>query len=372
MVTVPPTPLFTTVIVVFAVVFGILWTAVNFYHLYPYVQYFLVARLFGADSDPYTRLPEGHEFVSPPTFDVLLPAYEEGNVIHQAISSIRSADYPQHRIRINVLVEPEDADTRDALATLAEEYRFDEVPIPSEYEEVVVPEKYPGMPNKPRALNFGFDSTDGDIVGVIDAEDIVDPDLFSTVAYALVDQGNDYVQGKLDMVNEYDGWKNLVFRAEYAFWFRLLVPSFHFVGYPVPLGGTTNFFRRETLERASDLRLEQYGTPWSDRQQAWLSRNGFPGSVPWDPRNVTEDFELGILLWKEGFDMTLIDVVTRKSHRSPRTRGSGNGHAGRRGSSTRSSSISNIPRQVSAGGFTASSSRSSLISPRSTSSGSSS
>ncbi|WP_435119145.1 glycosyltransferase [Halolamina sp. C58] len=303
---------FELVLITIAVAFGTIWTAVNFYHLYPYLQYFVVAKLFGSDPDVYTRLPEDTDRTDLPSIDVLVPAYEEGNVIDQAIGSIRRANYPTELLRIHVLVEPDDEDTRAALASLADEYQFQEVAIPARYEEIVVPEMYPGMPNKPRALNYGFDVSDGDVVGVIDAEDVVDPDLFLTVANALSTEGYDYLQGKLDMVNEGDGWKNLLFRAEYAFWFRLLVPSFFYVGYPVPLGGTTNFFKRETLERASEIRVEEYGSPWTEEQQAWFAEHGLSGSVPWDPRNVTEDFELGILLWKEGFEMALIDSVTRE------------------------------------------------------------
>lgn len=300
------------VLIAIALIFGVIWTAVNFYHLYPYLQYFVIARILGEPDDVYTRPPDRMDTADLPTIDVLLPAYREGSVIHQAIGSIREADYPQELLTINVLVEPDDDDTRGALKRLADEYEFREVAIPEGYEEVVVPETYPGLPNKPRALNYGFDVCDGDLVGVIDAEDIVDPALFRKAAYALDTEGYDFLQGKLDMVNEDDGWKNLLFRSEYAFWFRLLLPSFHYVDYPVPLGGTTNFFRRETLVAISDRRLEEYGSPWSEAQEEWLANAGLEGSVPWDPRNVTEDFELGLFLWKEGFEMTLIDSVTQE------------------------------------------------------------
>lgn len=302
-------------IIALAVVFGGIWTAINFYHLYPFVQYFLVAKLADSTVDVYsrpTRAIDELDEADLPTIDVLLPAYEEGDVIHQAIGSIREANFPQHLINVNILVEPDDSGTRAALQELTDQYEFREITIPTDYEEIVVPDQYPGTPNKPRALNYGFDVTDGDIVGVIDAEDIIDPDLFAKVSHALVTEGYDYLQGKLDMVNEGDGWKNTVFRGEYAYWFRLLVPSFHYVGYPVPLGGTTNFFHRHVLEEVSQTRYEQYGSPWSEEQERWFDDNGLPGSIPWDPRNVTEDFELGILLWKEGYDMGLIDSVTRE------------------------------------------------------------
>jgi len=174
----------------------------------------------------------------------------------------------------------------------------------------VVPEAYPGSPNKPRALNYGFESTTGDIVGIIDAEDIIDPDLFDHVYGGLVREDCDYVQGILDMVNEGDGWKNTMFRAEYAWWFRWLLPAFHYTGYPVPLGGTTNFARRSVLADISTRRRDEYGDPWNDTQWNWIEEHQLDGYIPWDPRNVTEDFELGLFLWKEGYELGLIDSVT--------------------------------------------------------------
>lgn len=168
----------------------------------------------------------------------------EGDVVHRSIVSVREADYPQEHINVNVLVEPGDEDTRARLDALDGQYEFREITIPTDYEEIVVPDQYPGLPNKPRALNYGFDVTDAELVGVVDAEDTIDPRTFRSAANALVAESADYAQWILDMVNCQDGWKNTLFRAEYAFWYRLLVPSFFHVGYPVPLGGTTNFFHR--------------------------------------------------------------------------------------------------------------------------------
>jgi cellulose synthase/poly-beta-1,6-N-acetylglucosamine synthase-like glycosyltransferase len=238
-----------------------------------------------------------------PTIDVLVPAYREGNVVDHAVASLRRTAYPQDRLRVTVLVEPGDDEMRGALDELAAWYDSD---------AVVVPEDYPGTPNKPRALNYGFEVTDGDVVGVVDAEDVVDPDLFGHVVAGLVGEGRDYVQGRLDMVNESDGWRNLLFRGEYGFWFEYLLPAYYYAGYPIPLGGTTNFFRRATLEAASEIRLERYGTPWPDGSEEWFRSHGLAGTAPWDPRNVTEDFELGLLLWSASFDVGYLSVSTRE------------------------------------------------------------
>lgn len=107
-----------------AVVFGTIWTVVIFYHLYPFVQFLLDRRLDGS-VDVYAG-SEPNDPTEQPVIDVLLPAYQEGDVIHQAIGSIRRAEYPQRSININVLVEPDDEDTRAALVDLEDRYDFQE------------------------------------------------------------------------------------------------------------------------------------------------------------------------------------------------------------------------------------------------------
>jgi cellulose synthase/poly-beta-1,6-N-acetylglucosamine synthase-like glycosyltransferase len=246
-----------------------------------------------------------------PTIDVLLPAYEEGPVISEAITSIRTADYPQQLISVVVLVEPDDDDTHQELDRLARRSPFADIDTPGGlFTRLTVPASYPGEPNKPRALNFGFQESYSDIVGILDAEDVADRKLFQLVAGGIEGLGYDYVQGRLDMANEDDGWLNTLFRGEYGYWYRLHIPAYYHAGYPIPLGGTTNFYRRSVLEEISTIRKERFGARWSPDEDIWLSAGGQTGPIPWDPLNVTEDFELGLLLWLEDYDLGLLDVDT--------------------------------------------------------------
>lgn len=291
---------------------GSLWVFVSFYNLVPLVNFFLQRQFGSGSTSIYLDLAESREDTLDtfPTIDVLLPAYQEGSVIEQSIQSIRAADYPQEKVTVNILLEPGDTDTRTSLEALRDQYTFT---------ETIVPENYPGNPNKPRALNYGFERTDGDIVGIIDAEDIVSPDLFQQVSTAIMATDADYVQGILDMINEGDGWRNLVFRGEYSYRYRVQLPAYYHANYPIALGGTTNFFDREVLNKISQIRTSRYPSPWTQAEQVWLLVQGFRGMRPWDPDNVTEDFELGLLLWDSDFKCQLLNVVTHEE--SPLTLG---------------------------------------------------
>ena len=280
-----------------AVGFGLLWTVLNCYQYVPIVQTAAGAaidRLFGHE-EHHVCLDDADL----PRVDVILPAYQEGVVIEQSIRSIRNAAYPQERLHLAVVVEPDDEDTRAVLRQL-DRYRFT---------ELVVPERYPGEPNKPRALNYAFEHTTGEVVAVIDAEDIVYPNLFREAAEELA-SGRDFVQARLDMVNEDDGWLNTLFRAEYGFWYELVLPAFEAVGYPLPLAGTSCLFKRSLLVVANVERGERYGDSPPRDGRLWTGTHRLFGWTPWDPRNVTEDFELGLFLWERGFDVGYLESTT--------------------------------------------------------------
>lgn len=294
-----------------AIFYGMIWLTMNFYNNYPLLKLYLDTRF--NNKTVYTRAEDqvpGGEY---PTIDVFLPAYKESRVLRHSIKSVRRANYPQDKISLLVLTEPDDAQTEAVLDEIREELAFDEVDFSGGYfTELTVPAEYPGNGNKPRALNFAFQESYGDIVGVIDAEDIVDPNLFLKVVGAIDREGYDYAQGILDMRNEGDGWLNTLFRGEYGWWYQLVLPAIYNAGYPVPLGGTTNFYDRDVLSEISDIREERFGARWTPEEDLWLSNVPDTGPIPWDPVNVTEDFELGMLFWLENYDLALIDSITRE------------------------------------------------------------
>lgn len=282
--------------------YGAFWTALNAYNAYPLARSYVSSHFEEGgepeeDADPVWR-----------DVDVFIPAYDEADVIEYPLRSMEAADYPEDRLSTYVVVEEDDTAMQEGLSLLEEEHNFD---------TIRVPEDYPGEPNKPRALNYAFEQTDGEVIGVFDAEDVVAEEVFREAVTELEEA--DYAQGRLDMANEEDGWLNTMFRGEYGHWFNRQLPAFHAAGYPVPLGGTTCFFDRETLQEASDTRRERYRDVFGPDDRMDLSELGLDGDAPWDPHNVTEDFELGMLLWAEGYDMAYLDSVTREE--SPRSVG---------------------------------------------------
>lgn len=105
--------------------------------------------------------------------DVFIPAYEEADVIEQAIRSTVNSAYPNELLQVTVLTEHDDDATNKVVSELLTTYDF---------VHRIVPSEYPGTPNKPRALNYGFEFSDAAVVGVVDAEDVVDDGLIRAAA----------------------------------------------------------------------------------------------------------------------------------------------------------------------------------------------
>ncbi|WP_199178642.1 glycosyltransferase family 2 protein [Acidimangrovimonas sediminis] len=208
-----------------------------------------------------------------PCVSVLVPLFDEPDIAPHLIRRLGQVDYPRELLDIILVVEEEDTATRIALAG----HR-----LPRWMRVAVAPEGT--LKTKPRALNFALDLCRGSIVGVWDAEDAPDRDQIQKVVRQFHDRGSEVacLQGRLDYYNPRTNWMSRCFTVEYAVWFRLVLPGLQRLGLPIPLGGTTLFFRRPALEALGG----------------------------WDAHNVTEDADLGIRLARHGYRTEVIDTET--------------------------------------------------------------
>ncbi len=211
----------------------------------------------------------------PPVVSIMVALYREANIAPRLIRRLSRLDYPRDLLDVLLVVEEADRVTRAALA------RAD---LPAWMRVVVVP----GGPlrTKPRALNFALDLCRGTIIGVYDAEDAPAPDQIRRVVDRFHQRSGDVacLQGVLDFYNPTTNWLARCFTMEYAAWFRVILPGLDRLGLPVPLGGTTLFFRRSVLEALGG----------------------------WDAHNVTEDADLGMRLARHGYRTEVIDTVTEE------------------------------------------------------------
>jgi len=179
------------------------------------------------------------------------------------------------KLDVCLVLEADDVTTQAAIA---------QAELPSWMRAIRVP--LGTLQTKPRALNYALSFAKGSIIGVYDAEDAPAPDQINIVVnrFAQRDHKVACLQGRLDFYNAHSNWLARCFTVEYATWFRIMLPGLERLGLAIPLGGTTLFFRRETLEELGG----------------------------WDAHNVTEDADLGIRLTRHGYRTEIIDSVTQE------------------------------------------------------------
>lgn len=210
-----------------------------------------------------------------PVYTVLVPAYREPEVMGRLVAQLRQLSYPRDRLDIKLLLEADDGVTLAAArAAIGADTRGIEV--------VAVPASHPRT--KPKALNYGLTLARGQLLTIYDAEDRPDPLQLRRAAVALGRLPNNVVclQAKLLFFNPQQNLITRWFAIEYRMWFTQMLPGLVEVDAPVPLGGTSNHFRRQVLVDIG----------------------------AWDPFNVTEDADLGVRLHRLGYRTAVLDSIT--------------------------------------------------------------
>ncbi|OUS08630.1 hypothetical protein A9Q96_04130 [Rhodobacterales bacterium 52_120_T64] len=208
-----------------------------------------------------------------PKVTILVPLFNEEAILPRLISRLENLEYPRELLEIKLLLEEVDTLTAKALSSLS---------IPEFMDCITVPKDW--LQTKPKAMNYALPYCTGDIIGIYDAEDRPDPDQIRKVVnqFHAAPANVACVQGYLDFYNSRSNWLSRCFTIEYATWFRVILKGIQNLGLPIPLGGTTVFFRRSILDEIGG----------------------------WDAHNVTEDADLGMRLARFGYRCEMVNTTT--------------------------------------------------------------
>jgi cellulose synthase/poly-beta-1,6-N-acetylglucosamine synthase-like glycosyltransferase len=208
-----------------------------------------------------------------PLYSILCPLYKEAHILPEFCEAIKELDWPKNKLEVLLLLEEDDKDTIAAAKTLN---------LPSYFKVIVVPHSFPKT--KPKACNYGLMKAKGEFIVIYDAEDV--PDAYqlkkAVLAFERVPSNVKCIQAKLNYYNPHQNLLTRMFTAEYSLWFDLVLTGLQSIDSLIPLGGTSNHFRRQDL----------------------IDMNG------WDAFNVTEDCDLGIRMVKRGYRTALIESTT--------------------------------------------------------------
>ncbi len=208
-----------------------------------------------------------------PFYTILCPLYREWEMLPQFVFAMSRLDYPKEKLQVILLLEEDDVETISHIKTIN---------LPRYIETVIIPDTLPKT--KPKALNFGLNKAKGEYVVIYDAEDIPDPKQLKKAVIAFERSGKSVacVQAKLNFYNPRQNLLTRVFAAEYSLWFDLILTGLQSITAPIPLGGTSNHFKTDTIRKLKG----------------------------WDSFNVTEDCDLGMRLARKGYSTVVMNSLT--------------------------------------------------------------
>ncbi len=208
-----------------------------------------------------------------PKVSILVPLFHESAILERLVDRLQALAYPAELLEICFIYEEKDLKTKATLEGMT---------LPVQMKVVEVP--HGKIQTKPRAMNYALDFCSGSIIGIYDAEDAPEIDQVERVVEKFAAEGENVacIQCILDFYNSGTNWMSRCFTVEYAILFRLILPALDRMKLPIPLGGTSVFFRRDILQK--------------------LGR--------WDVYNVTEDADLGYRLFQMGYRCSWINAVT--------------------------------------------------------------
>jgi len=211
-----------------------------------------------------------------PVYSVLVALHREAEIVPELVAALERIEWPKSKLEIKLVCEADDLQTLDALRALA---------LPRNMAVVEVPVF--GPRTKPKALAYALPLASGEFVVLYDAEDHPHPQqlLGAWRKFRELPPEVACVQAPLEVSNGNAGFIARMFAFEYAGLFRGMLPWLASRRMFVPLGGTSNHFRRAVLEEVGS----------------------------WDPYNVTEDADLGMRLARFGYRTETIAFPTYES-----------------------------------------------------------
>lgn len=264
-----------------------------------------------------------------PFLTVVIPAYNEGEMVETSIDSVASSSYPRDRLEIFVVDDGSRDDTWEHICRAAERYP-----------DLVTTVRFASNRGKRAALAEGFRRARGEIVVTIDSDSVIGKGTLLSIAGPFSDPRVGAVAGRVGVFNRNEGLipKMLHVRFTLSFDFLRAVQSTYGTVYCCP--GALSAYRisvvRKVLERwTNQTFLGEKCTFGEDRAitnyilaenyDSVYQRNAVVHTIVpvtyarlckmflrWDRSYVREEFRLGAIAWKRHAAsrlITLVDIV---------------------------------------------------------------
>jgi|GEM_PF-1164338 len=203
-----------------------------------------------------------------PVITIFVPLYQEVDIIPQIFKRLSDLEYPAEKLDIIFILESTDKETIDAWLAANP---------PAHFKALLSPDVHPKT--KPKALNVAFQKSYGDIIVIFDAEILPNIDQLKRAVLAFKQHPDvSYLHVRIDHYNADYNWITQMFNGEFSFFYEFYFPGLVRMGVPLPMSGHSTYFRRAVIEKVG----------------------------AWDPYNVAEDCDIGIRLFRRGFQKSLM------------------------------------------------------------------
>ena len=157
------------------------------------------------------RTPPLATMADAPTLTVIIPAYNEGEMVARSIESVVHARYPRERLEIFVVDDGSSDDTWQHIQR-----------VTRRFPDLVTALRFEGNRGKRAALAAGFRRGRGEIMVTIDSDSVIEPDTLLAMTGPFRNARVGAVAGKVSVFNRGDGLIPRMLKVRFALSFDFL------------------------------------------------------------------------------------------------------------------------------------------------------
>lgn len=181
-----------------------------------------------------------------PFLTVVIPAYNEGELVRRSILSSARAEYPRDKLEIIVVDDGSRDDTWEHIQAAA-----------NEHPELVRTIRFEQNRGKRAALAAGFRQARGEIVVTIDSDSIIEPQSLAAIAGPFRDPRVGAVAGKVSVLNRFESLLPRMLHVRYVLSFDFLRSTQSCYGAVYCCPGAFSAYRMSLVRRVLPAWLDQ-------------------------------------------------------------------------------------------------------------------
>jgi cellulose synthase/poly-beta-1,6-N-acetylglucosamine synthase-like glycosyltransferase len=183
-------------------------------------------------------VPQAKRSGASPKFSILVAAKNEEPVLGRLLSRLVDVDYPKDRYEVLIV---EDG-SNDQTAKVGHDYE-------AKFPNLIRFFHRSSSTGKPAALNYGLGFASGEVVVVVDADNVPEREFLTKATKYFDDPTVMAVQGVTRPINRDENLITKLSSYEEGAWFRPYIQGKETLGLFIPLTGSCGFVRREFLQK---------------------------------------------------------------------------------------------------------------------------